>query len=332
MRTRLLAGVLAFGLAAACSHSATSRKVAVTPAGASAAAPARGGPADPLTGLALRAPGPIVAVKIDNAVLARPYQRGLRQAAVVYQELVEGGSTRFMAIFESGSATQEVGPIRSARQSDLAVLRAYGHPAFAFSGANPGVSALVARAAHAKQVLDASYDALPGSYRLAEQRRDARNFFAVPSVLGKRRPGSGPQDIGLRFGAAVPAGPATATMSASFSRTSQVQVRYDASSGRYLLSQGGRVLPISCANVVVQMVRTSASRFHDVHGEVSPLTVSTGSGRSVVLRDGKRVEGRWSRTGLGATHFLDAAGHDVALKPGPTWVMLLPSSGGTAFG
>ncbi len=325
MPTRLLAGVLALGLVAACSHSA------VSPKAPGAAARARA-TTDPLTGLPAHAAGPVIAVKIDNAQLARPFQRGLRQAAVIYQELVEGGSTRLMAIFESGSAKQEVGPIRSARQSDLAVLRAYGRPAFAFSGANPGVTALVAGAVRDKQVLDASYDALPGSYRLGERRADARNFFAVPSVLAKRRPGSLPQDIGLRFAAAVPAGPVTTTMAAAFSPTSTVRVRYDATSGRYVLSQDGRVLPIACANVVVQVVRTGASRFHDVHGENSPLTVSTGSGRAVVLRDGKQVEGRWSRAGLGATHLLNAAGQDVALKPGPTWIMLLPVSGTITFG
>src|SRR5437879_2203089 len=48
---------------------------------------------DPLTGLAPRSTAPLVAVKVDNAVLARPFQAGLGRAALVYEELVEGGST-----------------------------------------------------------------------------------------------------------------------------------------------------------------------------------------------------------------------------------------------
>jgi hypothetical protein len=52
---------------------------------------------------------PVVVVKIDNGVLARRYHRGLEDAAVVYQELVEGGATRFAAVYDRRSA-DEVGP------------------------------------------------------------------------------------------------------------------------------------------------------------------------------------------------------------------------------
>lgn len=287
-------------------------------------------PRDPLTGGTVQ-PGPVVAVKVDNAVLARPYQRGLSQAAVVYQELVEGGSTRFMALFESLSASREVGPIRSARESDLDVLRAFGKPALAFSGAQPGVFALVRQAARAGRVIDASYDSAPGLYRLGERRRDARNFFAVPSRIGQRRGGSSPRDVGLRFGPAVP-GTVTTSAAASFSPQATVRVRYDASSGTYTLSQGSRVIPFHPENVVVQVVTTQRSRFHDVNGMNTPLTITTGAGRAVVLRDGQRYDGTWRRAGYGATRYLSSAGTDVALRPGRTWVMLLPKAGSLSFG
>ena len=59
---------------------------------------------------------PALAFKIDNVGAARP-QSGINQADVVYEELVEAGLTRLIAIFQTESPSV-VGPIRSARTSD----------------------------------------------------------------------------------------------------------------------------------------------------------------------------------------------------------------------
>jgi hypothetical protein len=279
---------------------------------------------DPLTGGPL-ARGSIVAVKVDNASLARPYQRGLKQAAIVYQELVEGGSTRFMAIFESAGATQEVGPIRSARESDIDLLRMFGTPALAFSGANSGVVRIIGRAAAKGYLKDASYPTLPSLYRGGEQRRDARNFFAVPARVGTRIGGSAPRDIGWRFGP-LGEGIPTTSVDVPFPGSSVMRATYDRVSGTWVLSQGGRTVPVSPANIIIQKVTTRSSGFSDVHGQITPYTVSTGDGRVVLLRDGKRFVGTWRRNGFGVTRLLDSAGNDLLLKAGPTWVMLEPKS------
>ena len=288
--------------------------------------------ADLLTGLAPRRTAPVVAIKVDNSLLARPYQRGLREASVVYQELVEGGSTRLLAVLESDAAADvEVGPIRSVRESDIDLLREYGGIAVGFSGGNTGVKATFHEAARSGYVIDASYDAVPGAYRLGEQRRDARNFFTTPSKLASRRPGAGPKDIGLRFGPAATGGVPTATATGSFSTLSTLKARYDAASGTWVLSQAGTVVPVAPANVVVQYVTIRSSKYKDVKGNPTPFTVTAGTGKAVVLRDGQRFTGTWKRDGFGATHFVGADGRDLPLKPGPTWVMLLPSTGSVAY-
>ena len=87
----------------------------------------------PFTGEPVRALKRVLAVKIDNIVTARP-QTGLQSADIVYVEPVEGGLTRFMAVFSSRVPTT-VGPVRSARESDLYLLPQFGRPAFAWSGA-----------------------------------------------------------------------------------------------------------------------------------------------------------------------------------------------------
>lgn len=330
-----LALLVAAALAAACSGGSHKAKPSPTPSPTASPTPSATATAtppstvDPLTGLARVAGAHVVAVKVDNASLARPYQRGLKQAAVVYQELVEGGSTRFLAVFESSAATSEVGPIRSARESDIDILRGFGRPALAFSGAQKGVLALIRVAAGKGYVIDGSYDSAPGLYRLGERRRDARNFFAVPSKVGARLGGSAPKDIGLRFGPLVP-GVATPRARIVFSTSSTIQASFNASSHLWTLSQGNRLIPMSPANVIVQYVTTKASRFHDITGKNSPLTISTGGGSAVILRDGQRTVGTWSRApGFGITHYRDAKGADVALRPGPTWIFLLPRSSGS---
>jgi hypothetical protein len=328
--TVLVAGCSSGGKIQAAGQHEPSPTATPTPTASPTPSPKPAPTGDPLTGLA-PAKGPVVAVKVDNAFLARPYQRGLRQAAIVYQELVEGGLTRFMAVFESTKATSEVGPVRSGRESDIDILRAYQRPSLAFSGAQPGVFALIRQAARNGWLIDASYNAASSQYRLGERRRDARNFFVVPSSVGRGRGGGQPRDIGLRFGP-LAAGIPDLTATAVYSPTSVVRVRYNAATGRYVLTQGGRTIPISPANIIVQIVSTHPSRFHDVHGMNTPLTISTGSGRSYVLRDGMRLNGTWKRSGYGATHFRDTTGHDVLLKAGPTWVFLLPRSGSISFG
>jgi hypothetical protein len=315
-------------VAAEAPATATPAPVATTPP-----PPAPTGPANPLTGTRPAPSAPLVAVKVDNSPFARPYHRGLDRAAVVYQELMEGGATRFLALFD-GSDAGEVGPVRSVRENDLELLRPFGKVAVGFSGGNDGVKRTFAAAVRAGTVLDASYDASPGSYRLGEQRRDARNFFTTPARLAALRPGSAkPRDVGLRFGPlAAGTGTPTASARARFSDISRVDLAYDAASGRWALAQDGtRMARVAAANVVVQRVRVRSSRYVDVNGMRSPYSVTTGSGEVTVLRDGVRVSGTWKRTAAG-TRLLDAKGRDIPLRAGATWVLLLPTGEPLTFG
>ncbi|MDX6356010.1 MAG: hypothetical protein QOF98_2913, partial [Streptomyces sp.] len=80
------------------------------------------------------AAGRVLAVKIDNVSQARP-QTGLNNADLVYGIEVEGGLSRLMAVYDSNNLPPTVGPVRSARETDLQLLAEYDHPALAFSGA-----------------------------------------------------------------------------------------------------------------------------------------------------------------------------------------------------
>ena len=83
----------------------------------------------------------VIAVKIDNHWKARP-QSGIEQAEVVYELLVEGGLTRFIALFHH-SDTEFLGPIRSGRPTDPTLVAFLGAP-LQISGAQPWVSGVIA--------------------------------------------------------------------------------------------------------------------------------------------------------------------------------------------
>ena len=327
-------------VAAACgsgSHSKSATRpaavVSVTPTPSASPSPSPVSDVDPLTGEAPRPTGSVVVVKVDNGGLAWPYQRGLGDAAIVYQELVEAGETRFAAVFTTGPS-HEVGPVRSVRESDVELLRQYGKVPVAFSGGNSGVKATFHAAVQAGYLLDASYDAVPQDYRLGEWRSDARNFFTTPASLAASRPGTAARDIGLRFGRLPSGGAATAVAKAVFSSYLIARARYVPATGRWAIFQDQHQVPgVAPANVIVQRVPIRMSRYVDVLGNRTPYTVTTGSGPATILRDGVALTATWKRpTASDGTHFVDATGKDVLLRPGPTWVFLLPTTGSLTLG
>jgi hypothetical protein len=246
----------------------------------------------------------------------------------VYVELVEGGATRLMALY-SQPPDLEVGPIRSFRQTDIELLAQHGAAAVGISGANDGVLASLRQAVAAGQLSDVTYDTHPELYRIGETRRDARNFYAVPLRMAQTAVGAAPaKDIGWTFDPA-PRPDATAGTSArvTFSDRSAIELRYDPASTRYGVFEAGAGLSgASPANVVVMQVPVVASQYRDVTGAVTPFTGTIGGGTADVLRDGVRTTGRWERpTPADGMRLVDAAGAPIALKPGPTWVLLQPA-------
>ncbi len=106
---------------------------------------------------------------------------------------------------------------------------------------------------------------------------------------------------------------------------------WDAKLSRYVRTVGGvRVLtasgvPVAKPNVLVQYCQIVADRSdHDVNGNPTMYTKTVGSGRVVLFRGGKQINGTWSRSGAGApTRFTDSAGKPLLFAPGGTFVALV---------
>jgi hypothetical protein len=278
-------------------------------------------------------PGPVVVIKVDNSTSARPLQRGFGKAPLVYQEIIEGQATRFAVVFDS-PVKAEIGPIRSARDTDIELFAEYGPVIFGFSGANRNVLAHV----KASPLIAVYQEGYGSAYTQKGRRAEAYNFFTSASRLIKAAPrkGVGVHDVGLRFGKQPIGGVAvTGRTTVLFNGASYVTFRYNAARQGWLLTQNGRSMrlydgsTIAPQNVIVQFVPVVKGRYRDVLGNNSPDTRSIGKGRVSVFRDGRRFDGTWSRpTRSAGTHFLTAAGTDIPLHPGgQTWVLLVPTNG-----
>jgi hypothetical protein len=305
----------------------------------------------PLTGLPVGDPRilqrPALAIKIDNHTAARP-QAALDRADIVYEEPVEGGITRFIAIYHSRDASS-VGPVRSARLTDLQVLAEYGRPLLAFSGA----ARYVLRAVRKADLVSMPHGANGRLYRRVSGRAAPHNLFTSTAALWRaaRSRHTSPPPVKFEYGDlfAPPPGPAAAASPGAtpsptpgrWSRGRHITVpfggawtavwRFDLRLGKYVRFHASRPHraangnQISAANVLVLRVGTQRkSRAAAEHG--TPELALIGSGQAILFRDGVAIVGRWTRSRNNApTRFTDALGRPFQFNPGITWVEIVPT-------
>jgi len=288
----------------------------------------------PLTGLVdpsrAAASRAALVVKVENAPEARP-QSGLDLADVVYEEQVEGGITRFLAVFQSGIAGDDViGPVRSVRPMDPAIATPL-HPLFAYAG---GTKPFVARL-RAAPVQDVGWDTVTDAYYKQKGRAAPHNLYTHAGDLWKAAKSSfksppNPLFTYLAAGAPFNGTPATA-VTIPFSQMSTASYTWDAASSSWKRAQNGTPhlvasgAQIAAANIVVMAVREQVLTNTDAAGNRVPEAITTGSGDAWVLSQGRTVKGRWTRASVtGPAVLTDAAGAPIALTPGKTWVHFAP--------
>jgi hypothetical protein len=316
------AAVLLTGLAAgsfiALRHGGQERGAAAPSSSPSAAVQLR----SPFTGEPVSSLHRVLAVKIDNIVYARP-QTGLARADIVYVLPVEGGLSRLMAIFSS-RYPPAVGPVRSAREDDLQLLRQFGRPAFAYSGATPRLLPYIHRTARIVNL----YAGTTSGYYRDLSRLAPYNLYAHTRQLLAQAPGASPaRDIGFRFGPPPAGGKVSRSVPVSYPAAS-FRFTWSAAKGRWLVSMDGtRAVSssgerLSAATVVIQHTTVRTSRFKE-YGFRPPYAESTGSGTTLVLRDGRAWAGHWSRPRANeGTTFTTASGQPMTFARGQVWVVL----------
>ncbi|MEU0740480.1 DUF3048 domain-containing protein [Streptomyces sp. NPDC006134] len=263
----------------------------------------------------------VLAVKIDNAPAARP-QTGLEAADVVYAEPVEGGLSRLMAVYAT-RLPQTVGPVRSARESDLELLRQFDRPVLAFSGAQSKLLPLIDRA----PLLTKTPEEAPGAYLRSPGRSAPHDLYLRPGELMPSAPGAHALTTGFRYGAA-PAGGTPETSRTVRYPAARFTFTWSARHAGWLVAMdgtpavtagGGRLAP---QTVVVQYVRVRDSAYRDFLGSATPYVETVGAGPARVLRDGRAYDVHWKRgAAQEGTRFTTADGAPVNFARGQVWVV-----------
>ena len=272
--------------------------------------------------------GPVLVVKIDDTNAALP-QIGVEEADVVYIEQVEGGLTRLAAVYSS-VIPMRIGPVRSARISDIEIMSQYGRVAFAYSGAQRKLLPVIDAANVAN--LGAQSQS-PTIYTTDPTRNQPyamvlRADLLMQRVLDKGYVVDSAKSVGWKFGkvdsVGVPISRATIRWPAA-----QYGAIWSTLEGRWLLTQNnepkladtGRQL--GATTFVIQLTSITPSIYGDKFGGVTPLSKTVGSGTGYILRDGKSYTATWSRASdeVGTTwKALD--GSEILFAPGHVWVAL----------
>jgi hypothetical protein len=272
---------------------------------------------------------PTLAIKVENSPESRP-QAALNAADVIVEEPVEGGYTRFIAIFHCGRSNR-VGPVRSGRMTDPAYLRQYGDVVFGYAGGVASVKAAVERAGF----VDVNYIVAADAYTRDPNRSAPHDLYTTTTALLRAgsRAGDAPEPVFTFSGAWDGKARRAGGVHLPYSSVSDVFWTWSRRAGAWLRSHGSTAhlledgSQVSATNVVIQVVEVTDSGIRDAAGNPSPKVGLTGSGRAYVLRDGRMITGRWERETLDdLTRFVTRDGTEITLAPGRTWVQLLPST------
>ena len=265
-------------------------------------------------------------MKLDNTRNAQPHA-GLIDADVVYIEEVEYGITRLAAVFSS-RVPKRIGPIRSARITDIDLFAQYGKPAFGYSGAQRKMFPYLAAAS----IYDVSPYRGGTGYSRDNRRRAPYNLYFDGRAAAKRAPkATKARDTGFVFEEQVPDGGLNATKASMAWGYASAGFAYDKKDKEYRISLNGQPARAEewsggqrAATVVIQYVKQTRSQFWDKGGGNTPHAETIGKGTAMVLRDGRVWKTTWTRPNAkSGTTFTLRDGSPLPFKPGQLWIVLL---------
>ncbi len=291
----------------------------------------------PLTGLPAPngniPPRPAMAVKIDNYPAGRP-QSGLDKADIVFEEPVEGGITRYAAVFQCQNVAL-IGPVRSARNIDIGILGQLGNPLLAHVG---GIDPVIANIEASPIVNVDIGDSESLMIHPAGHVPPDSDYTSTAIVYGTHPTmTTPPQPLFTYSKTPPPGGTPVSTVHIDFSGTSDVTWKWNPTTNTFLRFYNGTTPDMlannvqnAAANVVVQYVQVSYGPWlENSEGglEVQADLYPNASGTAVVYRNGMAINATWHRSTLGSpTQFVNAFGVPIPLQPGQTWVELVPNT------
>jgi len=279
-------------------------------------------------------------VKVINAPAEVRPQAGLMYADIVWETLIAGGVTRFSAIYY-GQDIDFVGPIRSARLSDFELIRIY-RAVLVYSGMSDGTINIFLNDNFLIPRAYGGTSPCPALCRYPEQSDKLEwtlygDTSAMRDVAVERDKLTAYEPIyGMAFSEDTPEGGfATDSIMLDYVATS-VQWDYDATKNVWLRSQDGEphmealtMQQITASNVLIieedHIDQPFVSEGYWGPGNYAYSLNFIGSGRAILLRDGRYYEGEWRRDSQeDVLFYVDEKEQPLLFKPGNTFIQLVP--------
>ena len=271
-----------------------------------------------------------VAVSIENSPASRP-QSGLKKAEIVYEFMLEGGITRFLAFFWP-EVPEKIGPIRSGRPALIKTAQAYD-ALFLHAGASPDGFELLANdnILHLDQIYQSQY------YWRSSKRKAPHNLYSGQEPLKDYLNNLSEKEYPEQFNFL------TASVVSDFKEAKSINIDYwgsydviyqynslDNNYARYLnnrenphLVESGEQL--TAKNIIVQYVRTSTK---DDQGR-QKINLNSG-GKMQLFRDGIVLNGSWENNN-GQIIYLNSEGNEIEINPGQTWIQIVPNGSEVSY-
>ena len=269
----------------------------------------------------------VLAVKVDNHPAARP-QSGLPEADAVVEVLVEGGFTRFIALFHDNDSIY-LGPVRSVRPTDSTIAAAVG-ATLVISGGQSWVQDLAVQ-----RGVPLMGEGSSGFFRIGS-RSAPHNLYVDTATLRETADARGYSD---QFGGPLYQVAAWDTLPADLASTVELSwapshrvtwrfqdgeyLRWEGTSEHRWVSRDGQSGGQLSADVLVILVGRQYTASGG--GKTLPATETTGGGQAYVFYEGRVMSGDWSRPSVDDPFTLTADdGTPMTVPPGRPWIQIFP--------
>lgn len=273
----------------------------------------------------------VVAIKIDNHIKARP-QSALQSADAVYEIPVEGGITRFIALFHQ-SDLDWVGPNRSGRPTDSTLVTALADAPFQISGAQPWVLDIF-KADGIRLVVDTGATTFRVSGRSAPHNLFASTLLIRAWADKRDWPDESPGNL-FAYGEPTEGDSAATKIEVSFSESTVVTwawdgeqyLRFHGTTPHEWIDKDGDSGQVAFDTLVVMRMRRYIKADPTGQGSSVPAMDTVGKGDVFVYYNGEVVEGTWERGSKSDKFFLSTSdGVEIVLPPGRVWITLQPNN------
>ncbi|MEA2065055.1 MAG: DUF3048 domain-containing protein [Patescibacteria group bacterium] len=266
-----------------------------------------------------------VAITIDNNVSAKP-QAGLDKANLIIEAPVEGGITRFLAIFADGEDIDKIGPVRSARPYFLDWAKEF-EALYCHVGGSPEALKLIKQKS-AVLNLDQYYKSR--YYWRSSKRSRPHNVFTSSELLNKalenyfltehnfsslvfkneielEERGESLNNIIINF---------------SVGNYNLVMWEYNRENNEYSRFHNGKPHFDENENVIkTKNLIIQKTKIISIDNEDRKRIKTIGNGNAIIFLDGKIIDGKWEKLSQeNRTKFYDQNNEEIKFNRGKTWI------------